>query len=91
VIAGGVFNSGVLADGDTYDYAPASPDVRERVAALRDTCARFDVPLAAAAVQFPLRHPAVRSVLVGCRSVAELDEDVVLFERALPEELWAAL
>jgi D-threo-aldose 1-dehydrogenase len=91
VLAGGVFNSGVLADGDAYDYAPAPPEVRERVAALRETCSRFDVPLAAAAMQFPLRHPAVRTVLVGCRSVAELEEDVELSERRLPDALWAEL
>jgi len=91
VLVGGAFNSGVLADGDTYDYAPAPPEVRDRVATLRETCSRFDVPLAAAAVQFPLRHRAVRTVLVGCRSVAELEEDVALFERELPDALWAEL
>src|SRR5690348_2079422 len=78
VIAGGVFNSGVLAGGETYNYAPAPADVRLRVEQLRETCARWDVPLQAAAVQFPARHPAVTSVLVGCRTPGEVDEDVAL-------------
>jgi D-threo-aldose 1-dehydrogenase len=91
VIAGGVFNSGILAGGDTFDYQAAPPDVLARVRALGEACARWDVPLPAAAVQFPGRHPAVRSTLVGCRSVAELEEDVRLFGLELPEGLWQEL
>jgi len=91
VVAGGVFNSGVLAGGNTYDYAPASADVLERVAQLRGTCARWDVPLQAAAVQFPLRHPAVVTVLVGCRTPEEVDEDVRLSALGLPQGLWHEL
>jgi D-threo-aldose 1-dehydrogenase len=91
VIAGGVFNSGVLADGETYDYAPAPPAVRERVAELRAACAQHGVPLAAAAVQFPSRHPAVAWVLAGCRTPAEVEEDVRLFELQLPDDFWHEL
>jgi D-threo-aldose 1-dehydrogenase len=91
VIAGGVFNSGVLAGGDTFDYSAAPPDVFARVAALRATCARHDVPLAAAAVQFPSRHPAVERVIVGCRSPEEIEEDVHLSELEIPTALWEEL
>jgi D-threo-aldose 1-dehydrogenase len=91
VVAGGVFNSGVLASGATYDYTPAPPDVVERARRLRETCARYGVPLEAAALQFPLRHPAVACVLIGCRSLEELDEDVRMFELELPESLWDEL
>ena len=91
VIAGGVFNSGILAGGDTFDYQTAPPDVVARVRALGEVCARWEVPLPAAAVQFPGRHPAVRSTLVGCRSVAELEEDVRLFGLELPVGLWQEL
>jgi D-threo-aldose 1-dehydrogenase len=91
VIAGGVFNSGVLADGTTYDYAPASPAVLERAAEFRAICARRDVPRAAAAVQVPLRHPAVACVLVGCRSAAEVEEDARLADLELPQALWQEL
>jgi D-threo-aldose 1-dehydrogenase len=91
VIAGGVFNSGVLAGGTTFDYAAAPPEVIARVTSLRETCASLNVALPAAAVQFPARHPAVVSVLVGCRTPQELEEDVRLFELDLPPEIWAKL
>jgi D-threo-aldose 1-dehydrogenase len=91
VVAGGVFNSGVLAGGATFDYEIASPDVLARVATLREICARSDVPLEAVAVQFPTRHPAVASVVVGCRTPAEVEEDVRLSQLDIPEALWAEL
>jgi len=91
VIAGGVFNSGVLAGGDTFDYAAAPPDVVARVEQLRATCARYDVPLEAAAVQFPARQPTVTRVLVGCRSPEEVAEDVRLADLELPDALWQEL
>ena len=58
---------------------------------LSAACERWHIPLVAAAVQFPLGHPAVRSVLVGCRSVNELDEDVRLFDLDIPAGLWDEL
>jgi D-threo-aldose 1-dehydrogenase len=88
VIAAGVFNSGVLADGETFDYAPATAAVRARVEELRETTVRWEVPLTAAAIQFPARHPAVACVLVGCRSPGEIEQDVALFDRPLPAGLW---
>jgi aryl-alcohol dehydrogenase-like predicted oxidoreductase len=91
VVAGGVFNSGVLAGGTTFDYAPAATAVRTRVAELHEICARWNTPLAAAALQFPLRHPAVVSVLVGCRSAGEVEEDARLFSLELPDGLWEEL
>jgi D-threo-aldose 1-dehydrogenase len=94
VIAGGVFNSGILASGDgsgRYDYGPAAPELAERVRALASVCARWEVPLQAAALQFPLGHPAIACVLVGCRSAGEVDEDARLFELELPPELWDEL
>jgi D-threo-aldose 1-dehydrogenase len=91
VLAAGVFNSGVLSGGGTYDYGPAPAEVLERAARLRAVCERHGVPLEAAALQFPLRHPAVAAVLVGCRSAAEVEEDVRLFELELPAELWPEL
>ena len=91
VIAGGVFNSGVLAGGDTYDYESASSGVLERVHRLRNVCAEWDVPLPAAALQFPLRHAAVTTIVVGCRTPDEVAEDVRLLEQELPPGLWQEL
>ncbi len=91
VVAAGVFNSGVLAGGSTFDYAAAPPEVVARRDRLERVCGRHRVPLAAAAVQFPLRHPAVASILVGARTPAEIADDVRLLELDLPDELWAEL
>ncbi len=94
VIAGGVFNSGILARpaaGAPYNYEPAAPEIVERAMRIEAVCARFNVPVKAAALQFPLAHPAVVCVLTGCRSVAELQENIELFELALPPALWPAL
>jgi D-threo-aldose 1-dehydrogenase len=88
VLAGGVFNSGILAGGKTFDYEAAPADVVARVEQLRGVCTRWQAPLSAAALQFPRRHPAVGCVLVGCRSVEELEEDVRLSELELPRGLW---
>src|SRR5438105_13623816 len=74
VLAAGVFNSGVLAGGSTFHYETAPVEILSRRSALEATCARYDVPLPAAALQFPLRHPAVVSVVVGARSPEEIDE-----------------
>lgn len=94
VLVGGVFNSGVLADpapGATYDYAPAPDEVLRRVLALAERCAAHGVPLAAAALSFPLRHPAVTGVVVGARNAREVAENAVHATTAIPEALWSEL
>jgi len=94
VVIGGVFNSGVLATprpGATYDYAAAPPQVVARAQELDGICREHGVPLKAAALQFPLRHPAIASILTGARSVAELEENVALLDVPVPAALWAAL
>jgi D-threo-aldose 1-dehydrogenase len=94
VIAGGVFNSGVLAApraGATYEYEAAPDSLLARARALEAACAQFGVPLRAAAARFPLRHPAVASVLIGARSAAEITDAMRLRELEIPEALWDAL
>jgi D-threo-aldose 1-dehydrogenase len=94
VIVGGVYNSGVLAapvPGATYDYQPASPKVLARAQAMERICARYDVPLRAAALQFPLGHPAVASVLVGMRSPEEAADAIAMASVRIPGGLWRDL
>jgi D-threo-aldose 1-dehydrogenase len=94
VVVGGVLNSGILADprpGARYGYAPAGPEILERARALAATCECHGVSLRAAALQFPLRHPAVTSVLAGARSVRELDDCLTQMACDIPAELWAEL
>jgi D-threo-aldose 1-dehydrogenase len=94
IIAGGVYNSGLLVDprpGAFYDYAPAPDELIERARQLKAVCAEFDVPLRAAAIQFPLAHPAVACVVVGARTPDEIEENVRLLDVEIPGELWTAL
>jgi D-threo-aldose 1-dehydrogenase len=94
VIAGGVFNSGLLADprpGASFDYAPAGREMLERALAVKAVCERHGVPLRAAAVQFPLTHPAVACVLVGARSPEEVEDAVRMSAVAIPGGLWRDL
>jgi D-threo-aldose 1-dehydrogenase len=94
IIAGGVYNSGILADpkpGAHYNYQAAPPELIERARRIGAVCARHGVPIKAAAIQFPLGHPAVTCVVVGCRSVAQLDESIAMFELPIPSAMWQEL
>src|SRR6202163_3291095 len=94
IIAGGVYNSGILADpkpGAHYDYAAAPAELIERAQRIGAVCARHGVPIKAAAIQFPLGHPAVTCVVVGCRSVGQLDESIAMFELEIPPAMWDEL
>ena len=95
LVIGGVFNSGVLATGARpgamYDYAPAPADVLARVERIERVCDRFGVPLAAAALQFPLGHPLVASVIPGAVSAAQVERNVAAFRHPIPADFWEAL
>jgi D-threo-aldose 1-dehydrogenase len=96
VIAAGVFNSGILAraqppDDATYNYVPAPPAVLERARTMAQACARYGVSLPAAAIQFPLRHPAIASDLLGMRTASEVNENLAHFAQKLPAALWEEL
>jgi D-threo-aldose 1-dehydrogenase len=95
VIIGGPYNSGILATGArpgaTYDYVEASPAVKERVIAIEAVCARHNVPLKAAALQFPMAHPAVAAIIPGARSAAEVEENFRLLSVVVPDDFWEEL
>jgi len=94
VIAGGVYNSGILANpraGATFNYEPASHELVARALRLQGVCERHGVPLSAAAIQFPLAHPAVAAVVTGAASMAELEENVEYARFPVPAGLWAEL
>lgn len=95
IIAGGVFNSGILAapydPEPKYDYARAGPDIVARARRIDAICRAHQVPLKAAAMQFSCGHPAVASVVVGSRSAAEATENAALFSMPIPADLWAEL
>ena len=91
LIIGGPFNSGIMVGGDTWNYAAAPEPIRARVQALSEVCAAFDVPLAAAALQFPLAHPVVTSVIPGLRTREELSATLNWARHDIPQDLWTAL
>ncbi|MBD8873025.1 aldo/keto reductase [Rhodanobacter sp. DHB23] len=95
VMAAGPYNSGLLgADGgpgDTYNYAPADAATRARAQRFYDVCGQFGASVGAAALQFPLGHPAVATVVCGLRSNAEVDSAVQRLHAPLPPALWTEL
>jgi D-threo-aldose 1-dehydrogenase len=95
IILGGPFNSGILAtgaiDGARYNYAPAPPDIRARVARLDAICASYDVKLIEAALQFPLGHPAVKTVIPGANAPGQVAANLRLLDAKIPPELWVDL
>jgi D-threo-aldose 1-dehydrogenase len=94
VMAAAAFNSGLLADpsaGATFNYTSAPPERIERALAIKAVCDGHGVPLLAAAIQFPLGHPAVQAVVIGARSPEEVDADTDAFEAPVPAALWAEL
>ena len=94
IIAGGVYNSGILADpraGAKFNYDDAAPELVDRALKLDAICRAHGVPLKAAAIQFPFTHPAVSAVLTGARSADELRDNVAMLETPLPPGLLDAL
>jgi D-threo-aldose 1-dehydrogenase len=94
VLIGGAMNSGVLADprpGAHFNYRPIDPVVLDRARRLATICERHGVPLRAAAIQFPLAHPAVAGLIAGVRTVEHLDEYPELMRRPIPPALWDEL
>ena len=95
LIIGGPYNTGVLAtgavEGAYYNYQPAPPEILERVRRIEAVCARHQVPLASAALQFPLGHPRVASVIPGARSSKEIEQNVATLAAEIPADLWAEL
>jgi D-threo-aldose 1-dehydrogenase len=97
IILGGPYNSGILATGvkgntiPNYNYEPAPADIISRVSEIEDVCQEFEVPLAAAALQFPLGHMAVSTVIPGMGSERRVSKTVELFHHNIPAEFWLRL
>lgn len=95
LLIGGAYNTGILAtgaiEGAYFQYAPAPPEIMERVRRIEAVCARHGVRLPTAALQFSLGHPAVASVVVGMRAPAEVAMNVEVFAPDVPADLWAEL
>lgn len=95
VIIGAPYNSGILARGavrqTTHNYQAPSPQILRKVGHMEEICARHGVSLAAAALQFPLGHLAVVSVIPGVRSRSQVELNIRLMQEAIPEDFWHEL
>ena len=91
IIIGGPFNSGILVGRDLWNYARAPEHVMTRVKAIARVCDDHKVPLAAAALKFPLAHPLVASVIPGPRSATELNQIFEWWDTPIPAPLWRDL
>lgn len=95
VFPGGVYNSGILVTGPVpgarYNYAPAPPEVLDRVRKLAVVCGQHEVALHVAALQFPLAHPAIRTLVIGANTQAEFEAALTGLEVPIPSALWTDL
>ena len=91
VVVGGPFNGGALMGTGTWNYAKAPEHITKRVKELEAFCTQQGVPLGAAALQFPLAHPAVATILPGPKSPAELNGIIDWWQTKIPDDFWSAL
>lgn len=95
VILGGPYNSGILTGGvkpgATHDYVAAPAQLIEKAQKIEAVCQRHGVELGAAAMQFPLFHPALCSVIPGALSATEVKQNVARLSAKIPVELWSEL
>jgi D-threo-aldose 1-dehydrogenase len=95
IVIGGGFNGGILATGAVpgakWNYAPAPQPVMEKVAKIEAVCRRHNVPLAAAALQFLLAHPAVASHVPGTRNLRQMNQNLELVSHPIPPAFWGEL
>jgi D-threo-aldose 1-dehydrogenase len=94
-VIGAPFASGILATGAVpgarYRYADATPEMLAKVKRIEAVCAHHGVPLAAAALQFPLGHPSVASVIPGALLAEHVNRNVATFRHAIPSDFWSEL
>lgn len=91
VVTGGPFNSGILVGGDTWNYSKAPDEIVKKVGIIKEVCADFNVEMPAAALKFPLTHPAVACVIPGPRTVPELNQILDWWKVDMPEGIWDAM
>jgi D-threo-aldose 1-dehydrogenase len=95
IVIGGGFNGGILATGSVpgakWNYAPAPDHIVQKVKKIEAVCVKYNVPLAAAALQFLLAHPAVASHIPGTRNVKQMEQNIALVGQSIPREFWQAL
>lgn len=91
IVVGGPYSSGVLAGGNHFEYAPASPQVLAKVQKIKALCEKFEIPIKAAALQFSLAHPASAAVIPGASKPQRITEDHLALKTIVPGDFWDEL
>ena len=95
IVIGAVFASGILVSGPTegarYAYDTASPEILDKTRRIQEVCQRHDVPLPAAAMQFPLGHPLVSAIIPGAMEPSHIQTNAKWFQHEIPADMWAEL
>jgi len=95
IVLGGVFNSGILTDphgtAPQFNYQPAAQEWLVKAKKIDAVCQTYSVPIKAAALQFPLAHPAIASILSGATTPEEVAENVALLQVPIPSDFWNEL
>jgi D-threo-aldose 1-dehydrogenase len=91
IVVGGPYSSGVLAGGNHFEYAPASPEVLAKVQKIKALCEKFEIPIKAAALQFSLAHPASAAVIPGASKPERIAEDHLALNAFVPDDFWSQL
>jgi D-threo-aldose 1-dehydrogenase len=95
ILVAGPYNSGILATGAIrgakYNYREAPPEIMKKVTRIEEVCRRYDVPLAACALQFPLGHPSISAMVPGAVTPEEIYRNVVHMSTKIPADLWSEL
>jgi len=91
IIAGGPYNSGLLAGGTTFNYQPAAPDLLAKASRMNAICAASGVDLKSAALQFIAAHPVVAAAIPGGKNAAEVTQNAALMKAPIPGEVWATM
>ena len=91
IVVGGPYSSGVLAGGNHFEYAPASPQILAKVQKIKALCERFEIPIKAAALHFSLAHPASAAVIPGASKPERIAEDHLALNTLVPDDFWREL
>lgn len=95
IVDGAPLNSGILATGPVpnaiYDYAQASPEMIEKTRRIKELCDRHGTTLIRAALSFPLGHAAITAIIPGFSNVAEFNDNLAGYRKAIPDALWSEL
>jgi D-threo-aldose 1-dehydrogenase len=91
IAVGGPYSSGALVGGPNFEYAPATPQILEKVARIKAIADRYGVSMKAAGLQFALANPAVVAVIPGASRPSRIAEDRAALEQSIPSDFWLEL